>query len=445
MIVPRIREKIKKVNIKLVIGVFIIVYTISPFVKQAISSYLTTYFYMVIVVAAVVFTFVTCRLKHIRDYIFLLIPFVLFQALELITYDNSNVLLTGYKVLLFMLPVCLGFYILNDSGDKQKSNMKVFSIVIVLTFLITAVTTIIGCINNPNAARLLATTASSQDPTAVSYNWQNIGGFSFVYSCTLMYPLVILGFKQKKLPLVLVIGFTLVEFALAINTEYTISLMLIMFSSLLFLLPRNLSPKKFILISIAAVILIVVFSGLIAMFMDYVGQLIGKEMMGEKMMAVFGGKEVMDNLDDRRMDRYMRSFEAFLSNPLFGCFLSGDAAGKVGGHSFILDVLAKYGLLGATILFFAYRSVYKTFYKPLKKRMGFGFVIWLFVQPIILSALNTGFWLDNLCFFSPVLLIMIFGVEKTNESALDSKYNAGTNQLKNISKAGQRALDERTS
>ena len=445
MIVPKLQETIKKVNIKLIIGIYIIVYTISPLINQATSIFLTTYFYMIVVVTAVAFTFLTCRLKYIREFVLMLVPFVLFEALEIFTSENSNVLLRGYQVLLFMMPVCLGFYILKDTDAQAQGSMKVFSVVIVITFLVTAVTTIIGCINNPNAARILATTATSQDSTAVNFNWQNIGGFTFVYSCTLLYPLVILGFKQKKLPLVLVIGFTVVEFALAINTEYTISLMLIMFSSLLFLLPRDLSPKKFIIISIVAVILIVIFSSMIAVFMDYVGQLIGKEMMGEKMMAVFSGKEAMDSMDDRRMDRYSLSLETFLNNPLFGCFLSGRIDGKLGGHSFILDVLGKYGLFGAVILFFLYRSIYKTFYRPFNERLGFGFVIWLFAQPIVLSFLNTGMWLNNLCLFSPILLIMIFGVEKNDESALDSKYGAGTDQLKNLSKAGQRALDERTS
>ena len=445
MIAPKIKEKIKKINIKLIVGIYIIVFTISPFVQQATSKFPTTYFYMAVVVVTVIYIFVTCRLRYIREFILMLAPFVLFQSLEMATSHATNVLLLGYQVLLFMLPVCLGFYIMKNSDMHKQGDIKVFSVVIVITFLVTAITTIIGCINNPNAARILATTATSQDSTAVSFNWQNIGGFTFVYSCTLLYPLVVLGFKQKKIPLVFVIVFTVLEFALAINTEYTISLMLIMFSSLMFLLPRDLSPKKFIIISIVAIVLIVVFSSIIAVFMDYVGQLIGKEMMGEKMMAVFSGKEAMDSMEDRRMDRYSLSLETFLNNPMLGCFLSGKIDGKLGGHSFILDVLGKYGLLGAAILFFSYRSIYKTFYKPFKERMGFGFVIWLFAQPIILSFLNTGMWLDNLCLFSPILLIMIFGVETKDESALDSKYSAGTNQLKDLSKAGQRALDERTS
>ena len=443
MIAPTLQETVKKINIKLIIGIYIIIFTISPFIQQATSRFLTTYFYMIIVVVTVGFTFVTCKLKNIREYILTLIPFILFQSLEILTTQNSNVLLRGYQILLFMLPICLGFYILKNNEKQLQGSVKVFSVVIVITFLITALTTIIGCIKNPNAARILATTATSQDSTAVSFNWQNIGGFTFVYSCTLLYPLVILGFKQKKIPLILVIVFTAVEFALAINTEYTISLMLIMFSSFLFLLPRDLSPKKFFVISIVAIVLVVLFSSLIAVFMDYVGQLIGNEMMGEKMMAVFSGKEAMDSMEDRRMDRYSLSLETFLNNPLFGCFLSGKIDGKLGGHSFILDTLGKYGLLGGAILFFSYRSVYKAFYKPFKEKMGFGFVIWLFAQPIILSALNTGMWLDNLCLFSPILLIMMFGVEKKNESALDSKHSAQPDQLKALSKAGQRALDER--
>ena len=445
MIQPKIKETIKKVNIRLVIGVYIIVFTISPFIKQATSSFLTTYFYMVIAVITVAFTFITCGLKDIKDFVFLLAPFVLFQALEMITSDAERMLLLGYQILLFMLPVCLGFYIIRNSEKNGRGNLKVFSAFIILAFSVTVVTTVIGCINNPNAARLLATTATSQDSTAVKFNWQNIGGFSFVYSCTLLYPLVVLGFKQKKIPLFFVILFAVAEFVLAVNTEYTISLMLILFSSLMFLLPRDLTPKQFIIIYVAGLVVVITFSSLVAVLMDHIGNLIGNKIMAEKMSSVFSGREAMEAMEDRRMVRYMTSVETFLKNPLFGCFTDGNFKSKIGGHSFILDNLAKYGVIGITLMFFMYKQIFKMFYKPLANIMGFGFVTWLFVQPIVLSALNPGMWLDNLCLFAPILLITIFGVEKKNESALDRKYGAGTDQLKIKSKAGQRPVDERVS
>ena len=254
-----------------------------------------------------------------------------------------------------------------------------------------------------------------------------------------------LGFKQKKIPLFFVILFAVAEFVLAVNTEYTISLMLILFSSLMFLLPRDLTPKQFIIISVVGLVVVITFSSLVAVLMDHIGNLIGNKIMAEKMSSVFSGREAMEAMEDRRMVRYMTSVETFLKNPLFGCFTDGNFKSKIGGHSFILDNLAKYGVIGITLMFFMYKQIFKMFYKPLANIMGFGFVTWLFVQPIVLSALNPGMWLDNLCLFAPILLITIFGVEKKNESALDRKYGAGTDQLKIKSKAGQRPVDERVS
>ena len=409
MIAPKLKKTVKKINIKFIIVIYILVFSISPFVQQATSRYLTTYFYMVIVVVTVIFTFVTCSIKNIREYILLLIPFILFQSLDILTTPNSNILLRGYQIVLFMLPVCLGYYIIKKYEKDGVGSNRVFTAVIILTYLITLVTTIVGCINNPNAARVLATTASSDDPTAVSYNWQNIGGYTFVYSCTLLYPLLVLSFKRRKLSLILVIAFAAAEFMLAINTEYTISLMLILFSSLLFFLPSNLTSKKFIIISVVTVVLVVVFSSIIAVIMQRIGEMIGNEMMAEKMTAVFSGKEAMDSMEDRRVDRYMLSLETFIKNPLFGSMFSGDMV--KGGHSFILDTLSQYGLVGGVLLGFMYWRIFRIFYKPFKDKLGFGFVIWLFIQPIVLSTLNTDMWLNNLCLFSPIMLISIFGVD----------------------------------
>ena len=170
-------------TIKNIIFIFIIIYTVSPFVAQVTSTFLKTYFYMAIVVLAVALVFGTCRLKNISELVFLIAPFLLFEMLEVNTTDESNILIVGYRVLLFFLPVCVGYYIKTNNVP-----IKIYTVVTVLVYFITAITTYFGCMRNPGAARTLATIASSQDPIAVFYNWQNIGGYSFVYSAVLLYP-----------------------------------------------------------------------------------------------------------------------------------------------------------------------------------------------------------------------------------------------------------------
>ena len=398
------KERVQ-ISVKDLVVVFIIIYTVSPLIQQAISQYLTTYFYMAVIVVAVAYTFIVCPLDKIKEYTFLLVPFIAFEILEMLHNNNPNTLMTGYQILLFMLPICIGYYVIH-----QKRHLSLYTVTIFAVYIITLVTTIVGCINNPSAARTLATTATSQDATAVKYNWQNIGGFNFVYSCTLLYPLVILGFKRQKLPVAVTVLLAAAEFALAINTEYTISFMLMMFTTLLFLLPKDLSVKQFVGAALIGVVAVALFSKVIAGVMNFIGNYIGNPTMGEKMTAVFSGQEAMDSMEDRRVDRYMKSIQSFLQNPLFGTLFTTGKQGA-GGHSQILDTLAQYGIVGGGLMFFMYRALFKVFYKPFVKKEGFGFVMWLFLQPIVLSTLNPGMWLQNLCMMAPITLCAIFSAD----------------------------------
>ena len=401
MNLEKAKALLKKVNIKVILVTYILIYTVSPFISQVTSRYLTTYFYMGVVVVTVVYTFVVCRLRDVKEYIFLLLPFIAFQVLQMIDSNEPNTLLLGYRILLFMLPICMGYCI-----TRYAEVTSWYAIVVFAVFAVTLVTTTVGCVLNPNASRVLATTESSLDPTAIGYNMSNIGGYFFTYSCTLLYPLVVLGCKLKKLPLWLAIVCSAAVFLLAVNTSYTLSLMLVLVTSLLYIFPKRLTMKQFFLFSFLGLVLGVVFSGALAALMSDIGNMIGNPEMAQKMSAIFGGEEALNSLDDNRAELYMKSLQTFLRNPLLGCYFTGE--GRPGGHSFVLDTLARFGLLGGTLLFLMYRAIYRAFYKPFVSQQGFGFAVWLFLQPIVLSVLNTGMWLENLCLFSPIVLCVFY-------------------------------------
>ena len=73
----------KYVSLKNFIFLFIIIYSTAPIVSQITSTFLTTYFYMAIVVAAVLLVFGACRLQNIRELILLVLPFIVFELLEI--------------------------------------------------------------------------------------------------------------------------------------------------------------------------------------------------------------------------------------------------------------------------------------------------------------------------------------------------------------------------
>lgn len=427
MISEKIKAIVKKLNYKSFVLFYLLLYAVMPIVPRATSTYLTTYFYMAVVVATFIFSFVACRLKDIKEYSLLMLPFILYSLLTMILSNEPDFLIKGYDALVFIIPVSIGYYLV-----RHPFNSKIFSVVLIIIFTITCITTIIGCIRNPEAARELASTKTSQDETAIRYDWQNIGGYSFVYSTVLLYPFVILGFKVKRLNIFFTLIFTALVITLAVNTEYTFALMLLLLSIALFLVKKDMSVKKFLILMIVMFFAAYFLRYAVAELLTYIGNALGNEMMTEKMTAVFLGSEAVEKIDDPRDVLYMTSIETFLKNPLFGTFINGGRGS--GGHSFILDTFAQMGLVGGALLFWMYRGIYKIFYKPFTNKVGGCFVFWCFFQALILSSINTKMWLNSLCLYAPIMLFAIYQTEEKDESTVDSKHTVRPVRLSAVPK-----------
>lgn len=404
MYIDKIKNFLRKLNLKGLIFVYILLMTVMPIVPRATSTFLTTYFYMAVVVVAAVFSFVACRLGCIKEYMLFLLPFIAYEVIAMLFMHNQEVLLAGYQVLLFLLPVFLGYYLITHIFNTQM-----YTILVIVIVCITCITTIIGCIRNPEAARTLASTKTSQDPIAILYEWQNIGGYGFVYSTVLMYPFVILAFKMKKLHLAFVILFTALVYYMVIQAEYTYALMLLMLTTMMFFIKRDIPLKNFIILMLSFVLIVLVFRVAIAAILSYFGELIGNQTMVDKINAAFLGTDAVDSFDDNRDQLYLHSIEMFLHHPVLGQMTVGRTV--TGGHSFILDNLALYGMVGGGLMVWMYRGIYQLFYKPMEGKNGYYIIFWAFVQPIILSTINTGMWLANLCMFTPIFICAIYGKE----------------------------------
>ena len=404
MYLDKIKTFFKKLNYKSFILIVLLLFGITPIIQRAVSAYLTTYSYMLLVVAVVLFTIIACRIAHIREFVLFLLPFILYQVIVLLHNRSDDILLAGYQVLLFMLPVLVGYYLVTHNFFAG-----LYTCVIVIAVVITGITTIIGCVNYPEAARTLATTKTSQDPLAVLYEWNNIGGYRFVYSTVLLFPFVILAFKLKKLHIVPTILFTVLAFTIAITTEYTYAFVLLMMSTAMLFIPRGIAVKKFILLIFVCVLGVLLFRTTIGAIINNVGEHVGESTIIDKLKVLFLGKEAVAGFSDDRDELYRLSFNTFLRNPLFGNLFSESQ--KTGGHSFILDNLANYGLLGAGLMVFMYRGIYRVFIRPLKNQTGYCLLLWTLFQPIFLSTINTAMWLDNLCLYTPIVLCAIYGQE----------------------------------
>lgn len=401
----------KRNNIRpfeLVLGV-IILYSIMPIVQQFFSDFLTTYAYMVLLLGAVVFTILLRGTQSLADSVLVLIPFILWMLLELLTKDQS-LLLWGYSAVLMLAPVLFGMFTMKETGPKV---VRFFAIVLAIVVLITMVTTIIGSTIYPDAARYLATVETSDDPLLRVYNYVNLGGYEFVYTCILLYPAVIFAYKQRKLHLAFAIIAAVLVLVLTLNSGYTTAFLLWIASTALFFFPRNLKKREVLILLLATIVLGVIFFTVFSSGIKSLAKLIDNEDIAYRLEALSGGSEGIRASEDDRIALYEMSINAFFKSPLIGNILG--TGGHNGGHSFILDFAAQYGLIGVALLVAMYRIIFVRFFKPYEKVQGYGYIFWMFLQTLILSAVNTQMWINVLCWFLPISITAILQARKRED------------------------------
>lgn len=392
----------------------IIAYAIVPIVSRFISTYLTTYFYMLLILYTLSKIIFSRSIHGVDEYMTLLIPFICYEGLTFFIKESS-ILEWGYQVLLFLLPINLGYYILYDSHMEIEKLSKI----ICYALIITVITSVIGLIQYPSAARILATIESSQNEMAIVYDWHNIGGYDFVYTIVLLYPILIYAYKRKKISLIFTIIAVMGILMLILLAEYTIALLFFGVSSLLFFTKRDLRIRDVFIITIIAIIAIWKLDDVFSEFFRQLSNIINSKDISERLLALSGGVAGLEASDDNRILLYQKSINTFLQHPLFGSFIFKEY--HIGGHSAILDCLAQFGIIGAGLLFFIYRKIYRIFVRPFAKSVGYGYLVWTFLQTIILSVLNTGFWIYVLTLYVPILACEINEMDgKENENSLGS-------------------------
>lgn len=375
----------------------VVIYSVMPIITRIFSSFLTTYSYMLILMLLVVMIVFGRGKESFFCYANILLPFIIYQIV--IQFETEMSLIDwGYDSLYSLIPLILGYYIINTDNDRITEISRVF----VIACIITTVTTIIGTINYPNASRYLATAANASDSLRTFYDWNNIGGYGFVYTIVLLYPLLIFASKQKLIGIMPTIICTMAILTLIICSEYTIALLLFMASSILFLVGKDMSVSNLIVLMLFVAILCFAFWEKVSDIFLLLGNSIQSENLSERLLAIAGGKSGLETTEDLRWVYISNAFESFLSQPLFGGLFSGNRV--LSGHSFIIDFLSKYGLAGLGLIIWMYRKIYVYFYKRYESVLGYGYIIWFFVQTIILSIINTSMWLYVLALFGPVMI-----------------------------------------
>jgi len=269
--------------------------------------------------------------------------------------------------------------------DSRENKRLLF--VILGSYLLTAICTAIVCTQMPNVARII--TGNSESAVYYKYRRQNVGDFVFAYEFILLTPLLICCVKNKRINRV--IGVLLLVFFGWVVLQLQFTLGVILFAVFVFtlLLPRlKIQYVSGIVLATAVVFLFA--RPMLGDIFDYLSENVGNDDFANRfkyIATVLRGEEITKALEHNagsRFDLYMLSLQEFLNNPL-GHWGNGDA----GGHSFVLDRAAKYGVLGLLSIVTMYIAMYRVFLTPYRNSSCYPYMVLGYLLSIVMATINT--------------------------------------------------------
>lgn len=342
-----------------------------------------------------------------------MVPMFLIPVLNLLFYTsggNAISILSGIAQL--MQTIIYTMYAFVVLKNKDFKSAKLILIVYFVCVTITCITTYYGCGLIPGAARLIATDIDQTDPRFAQILNLNIGGFGFVYSNVLISVILIMLIKfRSEIHNKYIISFSILLlgliFASIIATEYTTALLLFTCSMVLFLFSKVFRVKKMITVLAIFATLFLALKPVVADGLDYISQVIPSEDVASRLNDLatsLKGEEISDESDiSYRQNFYQMSIDVIKSHPL-GAW--GDRSAIVGGHSYILDNLAKYGLLGIFFIWLMLKRMYQLYLLPCKDKPYYGYLLVILLLSCVMISVNTGIYYPVLTFVMPLVAFL---------------------------------------
>ena len=348
------------------------------------------------------YSFLIANNKFFFKDLLLVLPVYSIAFVSLLLGDYDNISIWIYTFIQKLIYTLIALYLIRHG---EKKIIKRIFYVIMFSYIVTCVTTYIGCINFPGASRLLAKGLKEEPALYALLMNSNVGGFNFIYTLVLFTP-VVLFIMREKMESRLLCGAILFLFAVVIITsEYATALIgfLLAFISLFF--HNNLKIKHLVFLSVF--LLAVYYAGgktLIGHSFEYLADNVESEMVSNRLhnlsVGILEGENKLEGDVEARMDYYQMSLDAFLENPI-----TGSRTAELGGHSYILDKCARYGILGIAAIIIMLLRLYKLFYKPYVSHNFYGSIIFTYLISILFMFVNTKANLMVTSFLIPLFII----------------------------------------
>lgn len=380
-----------------------------------IAIYVNTYIAMLLLVAWFFLLLlsklskVSFRLKIQPIDAFFLV-YVILQLLINCRYSDSFVNAI-WSVFLEVVPYVAARVII-ENNDKKSA--KIVVSIILITYTVTSITTIMGYALFPNASRILAADSTAY---AVYYKY-NIGGFNFVYSLVITHPMIICLFKKKK-KLLISLAYSCLIGACIFLSNYTTASLLFILSCIAYFLPysnRAAVGKKRIRWIIVFLLVAVWF---LPSLLRYISTF---DIFSESATKIQDIANLLQGQGTNAVDttfrraKYELSIDAFLKYPITGGYILERLT--LGGHSFWLDYLGQFGVIGTSFILGLYWCIFKSYFRLSNKSSTLFFSLVSLLLSFILSILNPGLWIFEIAFVVPVFLYMVSIFDDMEEGSI---------------------------
>lgn len=321
---------------------------------------------------------------------------LIFDAIYSLSYDSISLLGTQYKWFTFWFSMIIAIE-LKDNRSFNKLNLLKL---IITTYWIIGLTTIIGNIIYIRPSRMLAV-GGVLSVTEIDRIWylSNIGGYGYCASLIFLIPYLMYLYhiqtehKLKRCLLVVILSICLC----LIITEYFIDVALSFLGIIfcLIILKQNNKNKRIWTICIVFVCLFIPF--LFVKQFGYASLWIAKKLVNTNYRSYadrfnyFADLLLNHNMSGDLLKRYIvyrKSIIAIEASPIIGNLQHLRKAVLVGGHSEILDMIARIGLMGLAFGMIIFSFLINRIMPKVREIKGI-FIIDIILM-IVFFLVNTG-------------------------------------------------------
>lgn len=333
--------------------------------------------------------------------------------LGIIYSGTSSIVVKLYQILQIGLYPLLIIYITNYCNTKF---IRYLFWAVVGSYIVTSITTYMGCILYPGAARTMALPEEEMGPEIFAmYKMANIGNLTFIYSLVLLLPQIFFLIKSKIVGKLVSVSMLVILAICIIETEYTTALLLMTVCFSLLFLPVQIKHKHILPLFMVMVVVFLVcrfFIGdlLIAISFSVDSETVAIRLNELGSIFINGVSNTDDGDVGSRIELYNKSINSFFRSPLWG------GSNEIGGHSLLFDSLARFGLLGLAAFCLSYKKSWENFYKPFSNTPYYGHILFSLFLGLVMAVLNPK---DNLGVLTFTIPLFALYYKQKYESSLD--------------------------